>query len=341
MTYSEFVQAVVFDHDRKIRLVDRPLPPLAGSKVLLRPSHVGICGTDLHADELGHFRPGVVMGHEFSAHVAATESSASKFSEGSLVVVNPNGNVCGECEECSAGRFNLCHSGIFERGIGVHEDGGMAEFVVVSERVLFPVPPGVSEQRAAWAEPVATAVRAVRRSGASAESSVLIVGGGPIGLLVLQVLRDVGVRRVGIVEPSSYRRAFARELGADHTYSPDELAAASRTTRSVDVTFECSGTTEGFSTALSCLHGTGTVVVIGLATHPLHIEPFRLVGSELTVLGSIIYSDDDFVRALAMLRDCSIDVDVLTTDVVPLADYATAFDALRNSAAAVKILLRP
>ncbi len=204
------VQAVVFDHDRRIRLVERPSPLLAASKVLLRPSHVGICGTDLHADELDHFRPGVVMGHEFSAHVAATESSASRFSEGSLVVVNPNGNVCGECEECLAGRFNLCHSGIFERGIGVHEDGGMAEFVVVSERVLFPVPPGVSEPLAAWTEPVATAVRAVRRSGASAESSVLIVGGGSIGLLVLQVLRHAGVRRVGIVEPSGYRRGLAR-----------------------------------------------------------------------------------------------------------------------------------
>jgi threonine dehydrogenase-like Zn-dependent dehydrogenase len=340
MAYIGIVQAVVFDHDRKIRLVERPSPDLTGPKVLLRPSHVGICGTDLHADELDHFRPGVVMGHEFSAHVVANETSDSRFFEGDLVVVNPNGNVCGECENCSAGRFNLCHSGIFEHGIGVHEDGGMAEYVAVAERVLFPVPAGVSGQRAAWTEPVATAVRAVRRSGSGATSAVLVVGGGPIGLLVLQVLRNSGVRRVGIVEPSSYRRAFALALGADYAYSPDELPDRSQS-GSVDVAFECSGTAEGCAAALRALRGAGTVVVIGLATHSLAIEPFRLVGGELTILGSIIYDDDDFVRALEMLRDSSIDVDMLTTDVLPLADHAVAFDALRHSDSAVKILLRP
>ena len=297
MAYSVPVQAVVFDQDRKIRLVERAAPDTVPHKALLRPEYVGICGTDLHAEELDHFRPGVVMGHEFSARIVETQSSASKFSEGDLVVVNPNGNVCGVCENCSSGRFNLCHSGVFEHGIGVHEDGGMAELVAVAERALFHVPDGLSEMRAAWTEPLATAVRAVRRSGAGPESSVLVIGGGSIGLLVIQVLGHLGVGRLGVVEPSSYRRAFALALGAHYALSPEEVADQPPATGSVDVSFECSGTTAGFATALERVRGAGTVVVIGLATHALAIEPFRLVGSELTIVGSIIYDEGDFARA--------------------------------------------
>jgi threonine dehydrogenase-like Zn-dependent dehydrogenase len=340
MSYSGIVQAVVFDQDREIRLVEKASPRTAPHQVLLRPRYVGICGTDLHAKELDHFRPGVVMGHEFSARVVASESSVARFSPGDLVVVNPNGNVCGKCENCCQGRFNLCHSGVFEHGIGVHEDGGMAEFVAVAERVLLPVPEGLSEQRAAWAEPVATAVRAVKRSGSGSDSSVLVVGGGPIGLLVIQVLRNLGVGRVGVVEPSRYRRAFALSLGADYALSPEEIAADPLLARVVDVSFECSGTTEGFATALNRLRGAGTVVVIGLAAHSLEVEPFRLVGSELTIVGSIIYDGGDLAEALELLRDSKIDVDALTTDVVSLADYSIAFEALRSESA-VKILLQP
>jgi threonine dehydrogenase-like Zn-dependent dehydrogenase len=336
------VQTVVFDHDRKIRLAERPEPQASGTGVLLRPSHIGICGTDLHAETLDHFRPGVVMGHEFSARVVAVGSgSVSGVAEGDLVVVNPNGNLCGVCEACLAGRYNLCASAVFEHGIGIHEDGGMAELVAVDERVLFQVPAGVDARQAAWVEPLATAVRAVGCSGCDADSSALVVGAGPIGLLITQVLRQAGVAQIAVVEPSPYRRAFALQVGADLAFAPGADATSSLRRSLADVSFECSGSAPGFESATLGLRSGGTAVIVGLAPHPLEIEPFALVGRELTLRGSIIYSSDDFGRALLLLRDRQVDVDSLTTDVVPLTEHAAAFAALRDSDAAIKILLRP
>jgi threonine dehydrogenase-like Zn-dependent dehydrogenase len=167
-----------------------------------------------------------------------------------------------------------------------------------------------------------------------------VVGAGPIGLLVTQVLRNAGVARIGVVEPSPYRREFALRAGADFALpsfdNPDSTRAGQ-----ADISFECSGTAGGFEAAVTGLRGGGTALVLGLAPHPLSIEPFRLVGREITIRGSIIYSREDFTEALRLLREHRVDVDILTTDVVPLAEHAAAFSALRDSEAAIKILLHP
>lgn len=334
------MKAIVFDLDRTVQLQERPEPKLLETSVLIRPSYVGICGTDLHAETLDHFRPGVIMGHEFSGRVVASGGSARRFVEGDLVVVNPNGNLCGHCDACRSGRINLCASAVFEHGIGIHEDGGMAELVAVDEKVLFAVPAAVTEQQAAWVEPLATAVRAVRRASIAPTSSAVVLGAGPIGLLVTQLLVGVGASSVGVVEPSPYRREIALRLGAGSAVSPTNSTSAPMPP--ADVVFECSGSVQGFETALTTVRLGGTIIVVGLAPEPLALEPFALVGRELRIQGSIIYDSDDFGGALELLETRKVDVDVLTTDVMPLAQYNDAFGRLRDpEASALKILLHP
>jgi L-iditol 2-dehydrogenase len=332
------MKTVVFDLDRRIRLCERPDPPLTDTGVLIKPSFAGICGTDLHAEVLDHFRPGVVMGHEFSGRVLASGRSAHRFAEGDVVVVNPNGNRCDQCPECLSGHSNLCSSAVFKRGVGIHEDGGMAELVVVDERTLFAVPPTVTETDAAWTEPLATAVRAVSWTALGPESVAVVIGAGPIGLLVIQLLGNLGVSQIEVVEPSPYRRRIATQLGATSASAP---VGRTQETHHADVIFECSGSTQGFLSAPSAVRAGGTIVVIGLAPTPLAIDPFALVGREVTIQGSIIYDDADFKSALTLLETGAIDVETLTTDVMALDEYAEAFRLLRDPEAATKILLQP
>ena len=333
------MKSVVFDVDRTVRLAERPEPRPSDTDVLLRPAFVGICGTDLHAAQLDHFRPGVIMGHEFAGRVVATGRSAQRFSEGDLVVVNPNGNRCDTCEACQSGRINLCAATVFERGIGIHEDGGMAELVSVHERVLTRVPPAVTEQAAAWTEPLATAVRAFRWADIPAGSSATVIGAGPIGLLVTQLLAGGQLSHVRVLEPSPFRREMAHRMGATETHVPQ--ATPSTEIERTDVAFECSGSNQGFSTAMMSVRPGGTVIVVGLATHLLTLKPFALVAQEIRIQGSIIYDDRDFDEALSLLARGAIDVAALVTDVMPLDDYAEAFRRLKSPETATKILLHP
>ena len=145
---------------------------------------------------------------------------------GQLVTVNRNGNVCHRCAACRSGRANLCTVATLERPAGVARDGGMAELVALHTSYLQPLPDGLDTRHAAWTEPLAVAVRAVRTSPAKVGDRVAVIGGGPVGQLVLQVLRRAGMGQVAMVEPSTFRRQTATRLGADQALAPDEVRKA-------------------------------------------------------------------------------------------------------------------
>lgn len=322
---------------RRVSLEDRPEPEPGPGEVLVRPEYVGICGTDLHAGSLQHFRPGVVMGHEFSATVAGVGPGVSGWAQGDRAVINPNGNVCGNCRPCVGGRPNLCRPAVFEEGIGIHRDGGMAPFTVVDSRVLHALPDGVSDEEGAFVEPLATAIRAVGKAEVSTGVSVLVIGGGPIGLLVLQVLRQTGVSRVSLVERVAYRRAVAERLGADAVHAS---IRSIRATEQPHVVLECSGSPSGLGAALRVVAPAGRVVVVGIPVRSGAFAPFDLIGKEVDVRGSIIYIDE-FADAIEMLAKGLVDVRSMITGVEPLRRFRQAFDALLQPDSSVKVLLRP
>lgn len=338
------MHAVVFSQSRKVELADRPVPEAGVGEVLLRPLFCGICGTDLHAPNLDHFRPGVVMGHEFSAEVVGVGKEVSGWQVGDRVAVNPNGNVCGRCAACREGRYNLCAHAVFADAVGIHRDGGMAELVAVPARVLHRLPDSVSGLQGAWVEPVATAIRAVRISGFAVGDRAVILGGGPIGLLVLQTLRRAGAGWVAVVEPSAYRRDFAIRLGADEAIEPplagDVSELFGRDLERPSHVFECSGQASAVRVAVRICRHAGTVTVVGISPEAVDFPAFELVGKELRIQGSIIYVDE-FPVAINLLAIGAYDVESLSTNVVDLTRAAEAFETLRKPDAAVKVLLHP
>jgi 2-desacetyl-2-hydroxyethyl bacteriochlorophyllide A dehydrogenase len=337
------MKAVALSPSRDPELVDRPDPRPAADEVVIRIHYCGICGSDLHAKENQLYRPGVVLGHEFAGEILKAGPEVRGWKVGQLVSVNPNGNVCHRCAACRSGRANLCRVATLERPAGVVRDGGMAELVALHTSYLQPLPDGLDTRRAAWAEPLAVAVRAVRTSPAKVGDRVAVIGGGPVGQLVLQVLRRAGMGQVAMVEPSTFRRQTATRLGADQALAPDEArkALAGGELAPLDHVFECSGHPTTVQLGIDLLTPGGSLRLVGVSPRPVSFDPVTAIIKEVSILTGFIYVEEEFAQAVLLLASSAVDVDTLTTAVVPLEQFADAFAALRQPQSTVKVLIGP
>lgn len=334
------MKAVILNDERRHELVDRPDPAPGPGEVLVRPHFCGICGSDLHAAEVDLFRVGVVQGHEFSGEIVALGEGVDGWQVGQRIVANPNGLVCGRCRFCRSGRYNLCPVATQQNPLGVAKDGGMAELVALPTPYLNALPEGMSTRHAAWVEPLAVAVRAVRTSPLRLGDSVAVIGGGPVGQLVLQVLRRAGASHVTLVEPSAFRREMGMRLAADEAITPHELAErlASGEQREVDLVMECSGHPSAVQSGLEMVTPGGTIRLIGMSPTPPSFDGPTAMLKEVSIVGGFIYVEE-FPVAIAMVARGELDVDAMTTSVTPLADFAEAFDTLRQPEHTMKVLI--
>ncbi len=246
------MQALAFGSDRQFALRERPVPEPDAGEALLRVHYSGICGTDLHAQSLGHYSADVVIGHEFAGEVAAVGPGVSGWQIGDRVAVHPRGNACGECAECRAGWVNLCGDWDTLAPPGSARDGGMAAYAALPATMLRRLPDEVSMLEGAWVEPLAVALRGVARSGFSVGRRAAVIGAGPIGLLTTLLLRYGGASHIAVLEPSEQRRSKALELGADAAIDPladDPATIFGSDLPLVDFALECSGARSALDTA--------------------------------------------------------------------------------------------
>ena len=337
------MDAVVLSNGSEITIQDIPEPNPQPGEVLLKSEYCGICGTDLHATVLKDlFVPNVIMGHEFAGTVIDIGKNVEGWTIGDKAAINPNGNICGECEQCRRGYPNLCFTAVRLRAIGVHRDGGMAKLVSLPMQILHKLPDKVSTLQGAWVEPLATALRGVRSSGVTVGSTTLIIGAGPIGLLTMQILKHTGVSNIIVIEPSSFRRDKAKMLGADFVLDPSKDNVSTiigSEIESPDYIFECSGHPSSVNTAVQLINAKGVITVIGVSPELLTIDAGQLIFKEATIRGSIIYVDE-FQIAIRLLERDLIDIETLTTEVIALKDFQHGFDRLSKAGDAIKILMK-
>ncbi|BCJ50333.1 alcohol dehydrogenase [Actinoplanes sp. NBRC 14428] len=252
---------------------------------------------------------------------------------GQRVAINPNGNVCGTCRWCRAGRYNQCVRATMETAVGLQHDGGLAPRLLLAPSTLRPLPETMGRVEAAWVEPAATALRAVRLAGDVAGRTVLVTGGGPIGQLAIRLLRLAGAGRIVLTEPAAERRRFGVASGADETLAPDQAGEPA-----VAAVIECSGNAAATRQALGALEPGGTLVVVGGGPGS-GLDPITILLKELVVRGSFTYLEE-FDEVIPMLADGRLAVADLTTDVVPLAATLDAIASLRR-ASTMKVLVDP
>ena len=335
--------AAVYQGQRTVTVEQLPIPEPPDGHVRIEVSHCGICGSDLHFMMEDWSRPGAVHGHEYSGEIVALGADVSDWMVGDRVVAGP-GHGCGTCPLCLDGRANLCVDK--ERaGIDAHQ-GAFAAYKVVETGSLFRIPPGLGLRTAALSEPVAVALRGVRRSGLVPGRRALVTGAGPIGLLSVAVLRAFGVDDVTVTEPGERRRRLALAVGATSAVSPDTLVTPGLPMDLVDHPFdaaiECSGRPEAMEAALGQLGRAGTLVLSGTGMRRPRFDHNRIILNELVITGSVEYTREDFADAITLLAEGRLPVDqLIEPDDVPLGQMQFAMEQLVAGELAGKVMVIP
>ncbi|MGQ4513142.1 alcohol dehydrogenase catalytic domain-containing protein [Streptomyces sp. DW26H14] len=316
-----------------------PVPPGPG-EVQIAVAYVGLCGTDLHVlhgDMDARVTTPAVLGHEMSGTVAAVGPGTCGASAGDPVTVMPL-DWDGTCPACLAGNEHICQHLTF---IGIDSPGALQQLWNVPARCVVPLPAGLSLRHGALVEPVAVAVHDVRRADVRYGERVVVIGGGPIGILIATVAREFGAS-VAVVEIDQGRRGRAAALGFE-TVDPVAVDQAAWVeewtgTAGADAVFEVSGAAAAVLGATSLVKVRGRLTVVAIHGQPRPVDLHRVFWRELTLLGARVYERRDFETAAALLGRGAVPADELITAVVPLEETADAFASLATGEA-LKVLV--
>lgn len=296
-----------------IRTVDVPVPTPAPGEVLVRVEACGICGTDRHLLH-GEFpsKPPLTLGHEFSGIVIGCGEGVT-IAEGTRVTCDPN-TWCGACENCLRGRVNLCLNNV---ATGLHRDGGFAEFCAYPAHKAHPLPADLDPLHGAFCEPLACTIHGIDIGAPKTGERVIILGGGVIGMLALQLCALTGAE-VMLLTRSASKQALGRELGAALSAGTEDEARAIWP-KGADLVIECAGVAETVECAPRLTRSGGRVVILGVlpAGRKVQVEPFDLLFREVQVLSSFInpFTQD---RAARMIATGGIRLDPLISRTLPL-----------------------
>lgn len=330
------MKALVYYGPEDLRLTEIADAKPAAGEVLVRVRACGICGSDVHGylGITGRRIAPMVMGHEFAGAVAEVGDGVDGLAVGERVTVQPV-NFCGECDFCRQGLTNLC---THKRFLGVLDvDGALAEYVCVPAKLIYKLPPNVDYIGGAMVEPLAVAYRAVRMAPPLAGKTVLIVGAGTIGLLILQVVKEQKPARIIMTDLSDSRLAVARTIGADIVVNPareDVGAVIGSLTdgRGADAALEAVGATPTVQQAMAALRIGGTCVWVGNSAKTITINMQEVVTRELKVTGTFIYTHAEFGEALELLARGGINLQPLISRTAPLAEGPAMFAKLAKAA---------
>jgi L-iditol 2-dehydrogenase len=309
----------------EMQLKEVAVPVPGPHDLLVRVEACGICGSDRHMfrGEYPTALP-VTLGHEFCGTVEAVGSSVTRLKPGHRITGDPN-IACGHCRHCRDGRPNLCDN---LTPIGVFRDGGFADYVLVPETQAVALPADLPPIHGAFAEPLACCLHGLDVARIRPGDSVAVLGGGVIGLLMVQLARLAGATAVILSTRQQPRRDLAEELGATHTLDasrPDIVEAvagpAGILPGGVDVVLECAGVPETFSQAIALARRGGTVVPFGVTPKgaTIAVEPFALLTRELRIepawLNPLTHE-----RAAKLIASGALELDRLVTRTVPLGE---------------------
>lgn len=315
---------------KDVRLSEKSIPVIGSDEVLLKPMITGICGSDIHYFRhgfCGNFKPRYpfALGHEFSGIVETVGSNVTQLNVGDKIAVDPS-MPCGECTYCRGGQYNLCLNMRFfgSASCDPHIDGSMSQFVVAPAQNCYILPVNMTLEKAALLEPLCVALHAVRQVEHIAGKSVLITGGGPIGQLILRVLKAFGAYSITISDIDQYAREFALNSGANSVVDPTNERDWKKI-EPFDVIFEASGNPSALSNGITVVKRGGTLVLVGTLPESFTIIGNAIMSKQLRVLGSFRFANV-FDDALKLVASGQIDLDGIVTKTYSFDDIPTALE---------------
>ncbi len=326
-----------------IKMEEVPDPAMAPDCIKVKIAFAGLCGTD--PENLEHrfglmppeaYKQARILGHEASGTIAEIgKDIKGSFKVGQRVAMNFR-SACGHCYYCQNGMEHFCRT-------AEGSSGSFAEYAVYPESAVYPLQDEISLEVGSMLEPVSVAVHAIDQARVRTGSSVAVCGGGPIGLLCLEMAIHAGAAKTLLSEPIPEKRALAKKLGADVVVDPfneDIIEAGKKLTggRGFDCVIDASGSVKAAAQCILLADNKG--VILWAAVYGKDVEvsvsPFLMYAKELTITSTFV-SPYSFPRALAMLP--KLELKSLITDILPLKDIQKAFD-LHKTGKSIKILIK-
>ncbi len=318
--------AVFTGPDAPLSIQDIDEPKIDDDEILVRVSHCGICGTDIHASREGPFMapPNTVFGHEFSGEIVelGTALKGGTFSVGDRVTSLPF--IKGETI-----------------GLGA-VTGAYAEFVKVDPASVVQIPSELNNQNAALVEPLAVGLHSVKMAEGVSEKNVLIIGAGPIGLACAIWCRFFGARSIVISEMSPARINMANTLGFNDIVDPSgdvQAQFANITAGEPDIQFECVGAPGILQQCIERAPNRGIIMGIGVCDHPDNIMPLAALTKELRLQWALAYDKEDWDFTIKMMVDGRVDGSAMITNVVSLDELPDIFESLRSPTDQCKVII--
>ena len=324
----KYMRAAVFSSPGEpLRVVDKPIPQIAASEMLMQVSYCGICGTDIHATREGPFLvpPDTILGHEFCGRIAELGSAVQdgEYSIGDRIVSLPY---------------------IGDEFIGFGKNpGGFGEYIKVSPELSLKIPDELEDREAVLVEPMSVGLNAVNKAGNVAGMRVLVIGGGPIGLACALWCRQLGAEQVLLAECISERMSIIQDFNfgpcldanGDVTAQFYEIAGSAP-----DIQFECVGAPGILQQCIKRAPPKGLIVGVGVCDKTDEIEPLDAILKELCIKWVLGYDKSDFVKSLNALLNQDIAPSRMVTDVISLNDLPRVFERLRSPEKQCKVLVK-
>lgn len=337
------MRVAVLNRPGEIEIVDRADPQPGPKEVRVRVAAVGVCGSDTHYFDHGRIGSYVViaplvLGHEASGVIDAVGSGVDEARVGQRVSIEP-GVPCRTCEQCLAGRYNLCPQMRFHATPPI--DGSLAELIVTHEAFAHPVPDSVSDEAAALLEPLSVGIWSARKAHVGIGSRVLVTGAGPIGLVAVQVARAAGAVAITVVDVNDERLRVATDLGATAVVNPsrddlsDAIAGAAP-----HALIECTGNATVTKQGVSALAPAGRAVLVGMGGDEVSLPLSAIQEHELVVTGTFRYANT-WPTAIGMVAAGIVDLDRLVTSRHTLDESAAALVAGRSDPKGIKAVVSP
>lgn len=317
------MKSAVFYGKHDLKIEEHDMPEVGPNDVLIQVKACGVCGTDVHIYEgdkgAAEVTPPTILGHEFSGIISEVGSNVRNYKPGDRVCIDPN-CYCGSCEPCRNGVAHYCEHMI---GYGTTVNGGFAEYCAVNERQVYKLGDNTTFEQGAMTEPVSCCLHGIDMCDIKPGHQVVVIGGGMIGLLMMQLAKLAGAAKIALLEPVKSKRDVAKKLGADVCIDPinenvkARLHAAGLTW--VNTVIECVGRTSTIEQAIDIAGNKAIVMMFGL-TKPddtISVKPFEIFQKELELKASYInpYTQK---RALDLIDSGRLDVSSMVYDVCSL-----------------------
>lgn len=330
---------------KKLTVVDRDEPVSKNGSVVFKVNACGICGSDIHYWDSGEPK-GLVMGHEFSGTVI-DPGNRSDLNVGDRITGLPI-TPCGVCKACKSNNPQYCKLTWSKAvGLSLTNSGGFAEVSSCRSDMIKKLPDNVSDDEAAMVEPTAVSLHAVNLADIKSGESVLVIGGGIIGLMCAELAKYKGAKYVVLLETNEMRGKKALSFGkVDEYYNAMDQNSISKliekTIGGFDVVLECCGNSPAVSEAIMAVKPGGKIILVGVSTAPVTVPLVVSVMGEVTLQGAIAYTVQEFEECINLIANKEIDVSKYIDDRVGLDGVQNAFERLTSgNDSAIKIIIKP